>query len=69
MNFCKWLFNSVSPLEIIHTDPDATPEPRQGFDRHPDGTGTPRPLEDMFPYLPRSEFKEMMEIEPWGSAK
>jgi len=56
-------------LVEIHTDPDATPEPRQGFDRHPDGTGTPRPLEDMFPYLPRSEFKEMMEIEPWGSAK
>lgn len=49
--------------------PDRSPEPRQGFDRRPDGTSVPRPLEDMFPYLESDEFRRAMFIAPWGSAR
>lgn len=49
--------------------PDHAPEPRQGFDRRPDGTGVPRPLEDMFPYLPDAEFRRAMFIAPWGNTR
>jgi acetolactate synthase I/II/III large subunit len=45
------------------------PEPRQGFDRRPDGTGVPRPLEDMYPYLDRDEFRAAMFTSPWGEKK
>lgn len=38
---------------------------QQGFDRHLDGKSTPRPLEDMYPYLDRKEFFENMIIKPW----
>ncbi len=43
--------------------------PRQGFDKRPDGTGVARPLEDMYPYLPRKELLENMLIKPWPGAK
>lgn len=49
--------------------PDHAPEPRQGFDRRPDGTGVPRPLEDMFPYLPADEFRRAMFTAPWGNSR
>jgi acetolactate synthase-1/2/3 large subunit len=49
--------------------PDHAPEPRQGFDQRPDGTGVPRPLEDMFPYLENEEFKDVMFTTPWGDAR
>jgi acetolactate synthase-1/2/3 large subunit len=41
---------------------------QQGFDRNPDGTSSPRPLEDMYPYLDRKEFLENMIVEPWDKA-
>lgn len=40
--------------------------PRQGFDKKPDGTNAPRPLEDMYPYLDRKEFIKNMMIKPWS---
>jgi acetolactate synthase-1/2/3 large subunit len=49
--------------EIIASK-DQPPLPRQGFDRRPDGTNAPRPLEDMFPYLDRAEFREVMITRP-----
>ncbi len=42
--------------------------PRQGFDMRPDGTGAARPLEDMYPYLPREELNTNMFVPPWGGA-
>lgn len=36
--------------------------PRIGFDRNPDGTFSPRPLEDMYPYLDRKEYSENMIV-------
>lgn len=41
-------------------DPKQEVSPRQGFDKMPDGTFRARPLEDMFPFLSREEFKENM---------
>jgi len=38
--------------------------PSVGFDMKPDGTGVPRPLEDMYPYLDRKEFLENMIVKP-----
>ncbi len=34
--------------------------PRQGFNMNPDGTGVPRSLADMYPYLSRDELSENM---------
>lgn len=42
--------------------------PRMGFDKNPDGTATPRPLEDMYPYLDRKEFFDNMVIKPHPSS-
>lgn len=44
----------------VMVDPNQEVTPRLGFDRHADGTGTPRPLEDMYPYLDREEFAANM---------
>ncbi|MFM6173526.1 MAG: thiamine pyrophosphate-binding protein [Sphaerospermopsis kisseleviana] len=49
--------------EIVSCKEDQ-PLPRQGFERQPDGTNAPRPLEDMFPYMERDEFKAAMIVEP-----
>ena len=38
--------------------------PRVGFDENPDGTFTARPLEDMYPFLDRDEFRANMIEEP-----
>lgn len=40
----------------VLVDPNQEIVPRLGFDRQADGTGVPRPLEDMYPYLKRDEF-------------
>ena len=49
--------------EIVSCKEDQ-PLPRQGFERQPDGTNAPRPLEDMFPYMDRGEFEAAMIVEP-----
>ena len=46
---------------------DAPIIPRLGFDKQPDGTPAPRPLEDMYPFLDREEFLANMVVKPWGS--
>ena len=48
----------------LTVSPNAAPQPSQGFVMHADGTGTPRPLEDMAPFLDRKEFEEVMFIKP-----
>ena len=39
---------------------------KQGFSRNPEGSFSPRPLEDMEPYLDREEFKKNMLVKPWS---
>ena len=43
--------------------------PRQGVDKKPDGTGIPRPLEDMYPFLDRKEFLANMIVKPWSNSQ
>ncbi|MFO1450642.1 MAG: thiamine pyrophosphate-binding protein [Opitutaceae bacterium] len=45
---------------VVHTSPVQEISPRQGFDRRPNGTFAPRPLEDMAPFLDRDTFAELM---------
>jgi acetolactate synthase-1/2/3 large subunit len=52
-------------INEIMISPQQDIAPRQGFDPRPDGTHTPRPLEDMYPYLDRSEFLKNMIVDPW----
>jgi acetolactate synthase-1/2/3 large subunit len=40
--------------------------PRVGYEKNQHGVALSRPLEDMFPYLSRKEFKQVMEIKPWN---
>jgi len=47
-------------LCLVRVSPDFKPEPRQGFAQNPDGTFAARPLEDMYPFLPREEFNRLM---------
>lgn len=41
--------------------------PAQGFDRNANGSFSARPLEDMAPYLDRSEFSDLMIVKPWSN--
>ena len=52
-------------LCIVSVPNDYQMNPRQGFDLNADGTGTPRPLEDMYPLLDRGIFKAAMLIDPY----
>lgn len=55
--------------EIV-TSPVQEIVPRQGFDRNADGKFSPRPLEDMAPFMDREEFAKAMLIPVWsGSAR
>jgi acetolactate synthase-1/2/3 large subunit len=53
---------------IIHCSPTQEVIPRQGFDRNANGTFSPRPLEDMAPFVEREEFGRIMQIPPWSPA-
>jgi acetolactate synthase-1/2/3 large subunit len=48
---------------MVSKDQDVAP--RQAFERKPDGTFTPRPLEDMDPLLDDDEFLTCMMVRPW----
>jgi len=50
----------------IMVSPDQELIATQGFDRNEDGTFSPRPLEDMYPFLERKEFLENMCIRPYS---
>lgn len=48
----------------VMVDPNQQIIPRQGFVKNSDGTHTPLPLEDMYPFLDRKEFLENMVVSP-----
>ncbi|MFA4915047.1 MAG: thiamine pyrophosphate-binding protein [Syntrophales bacterium] len=50
----------------IMVSPDQELIATQGFDSNEDGTFSPRPLEDMYPFLDRKEFLENMFIKPYS---
>lgn len=49
--------------------PNQTLYPKLASEVKPDGTLVSKPLEDMFPFLPRDEFMDNMIIEPWDPAR
>jgi acetolactate synthase-1/2/3 large subunit len=55
-------------LCVVKCSPDQEVVPRQGFDRKPDGTFAPRPLEDMAPFLERPEFAKAMQIPGYNAS-
>lgn len=66
----RWALQASGPVVCdIMVSRDQQVSPRQGFDMRPDGTGVPRPLEDMYPFLDREEFLENMVIKPWVEPK
>ncbi|MBI5399108.1 thiamine pyrophosphate-binding protein [Candidatus Saganbacteria bacterium] len=60
------IMKRAGPLvcEVI-LKPDYKFEPKLSSEKLPDGRMVSKPLEDMFPFLPRDEFMENMIIEPW----
>lgn len=62
----RWTLNETGPVlcEIMISRQQQV-IPRQGFVERADGTFSPRPLEDMYPYLDRKEFLENMIVDPW----
>jgi acetolactate synthase-1/2/3 large subunit len=62
----RWALETPGPvLSEVMVSRDQQVSPRLGFDKRPNGTGVPRPLEDMYPFLDRKEFLETMVIKPW----
>lgn len=61
----KKILSSKHPVvcEVI-LSPTQKFSPRVASEKKPDGRIVSKPLEDMFPFLPREEFKENMIIEP-----
>lgn len=51
-------------LVDVHVIPDEVRAPRLQSYQKPDGSMVSRPLEDMFPFLPREEFQENMIVKP-----
>ncbi len=49
----------------IQMDPRQALYPRVTSEQRPDGRLVSKPLEDMFPFLERAEFRDSMLIEPW----
>jgi len=47
----------------VHLDPEHIFEPKLSSDRKPDGRLVSKPLEDMYPFLPREVFKDNMIID------
>ena len=48
----------------VHVLPDESRTPRLQSYQKPDGSFVSKPLEDLFPFLPREEFLENMIIAP-----
>ena len=49
----------------VFMDPKQTLYPKLSSEVKPDGTMVSKPLEDMYPFLPREEFKKSMIIKPY----
>jgi len=61
----RWCLEESGPVLCeIMVSPDQQLIAQQGFAVNPDGTYSPRPLEDMYPYLDRKEFLENMIVKP-----
>jgi acetolactate synthase-1/2/3 large subunit len=59
------VLSSPGPAVCALRIPAASPvEPCVGFVRNTDGTMSPRPLEDMAPFLDREEFRAAMVVKP-----
>jgi acetolactate synthase I/II/III large subunit len=66
----QWSLSQPGPVMCeIMIDPSQEIIPSQGFVKNPDGTGFPRPLEDMYPYLDRDEFNDLMIVTPLDVSK
>jgi acetolactate synthase-1/2/3 large subunit len=48
----------------VHVLPDEMRAPRLQSYQKPDGSFVSKPLEDLFPFLPREEFLANMIVEP-----
>lgn len=61
-----WTLNTLGPV-LCEVMVSAEQEliPRQGFKKNQDGTFSPRPLEDMCPFMEPDVLSEMMIVEPW----
>jgi len=60
----KVLSMSGSVLCHVYLDPAHVFEPKTSSERKPDGRMVSKPLEDLYPFLPRDEFRDNMIIEP-----
>lgn len=60
----KVIGNKGPAICHVHLDPEHIFEPKLSSERKPDGRLISKPLEDMYPFLPRDVFKENMIIEP-----
>lgn len=66
----QWVLKRPGPILCeIMVSRDQQVIPRLGFEKNPDGTFLPKPLEDMYPPLERKEFLENMVVAPWTGAK
>lgn len=61
-----WALNEEGPVLCeVMISRNQELSPRIGFDKNSDGTFSPRPLEDMHPYLDRKEFERLMTVKPY----
>jgi acetolactate synthase-1/2/3 large subunit len=61
----KWALAMEGPVVIdVHVIPDEMRAPRLQSYQKPDGSFVSKPLEDLFPFLPREEFLANMIIKP-----
>jgi acetolactate synthase-1/2/3 large subunit len=52
----------VCDIRLQH---DYTFEPKLSSEKKPDGRMVSKPLEDLFPFLDREEFRSNLLIQPW----
>jgi acetolactate synthase I/II/III large subunit len=61
----QWTLDEPGPVVcevMVHRKQELVP--RMGFKKNPDGTGVGGALEDMYPYLDRREFRQLMIVKP-----
>lgn len=57
------LFSPEAIIYELKLDPEEKMYPKVSSEKEEDGTAVLKPLEDMYPFLPREEFKRDMEID------
>lgn len=60
-------FGVENQVKVVKMDPNQPLTPRTASVKRPDGSITSRPLEDMYPFLPREEFRAQMIVPPLES--